>query len=43
VKEGTLKVSEQHEKAHMDGTPKTKVSIARMHKGSTGWSFVSDS
>jgi len=30
-------------KAHMDGTPKTKVSIARMHKGSTGWSLVSDS
>lgn len=29
-------------KAHMDGTPKTKVSIKRMHKGSTGWALVHD-
>jgi len=29
-------------KAHMDGTPQTKVSIARMHKGSKGWALVSD-
>lgn len=30
----------QDGKAHMDGTPKTKVSIRRMHKGSTGWALV---
>jgi hypothetical protein len=29
-------------KAVMDGYPKTKVSIRRMHKGSTGWALVSE-
>lgn len=29
-------------KAFMDGYPKTKVSISRMHRGSTGWSIVSE-
>lgn len=29
-------------KAHMDGVPKTKVSIRRMHKSSTGWALVRD-
>lgn len=28
-------------KAHMNGVPKTKVSISRMHKGSTGWALES--
>lgn len=28
-------------KAHMNGSPKTKVSISRMHKGSSGWALVS--
>lgn len=28
-------------KAYMDGVPKTKVSISRLHKGSTGWALVS--
>ena len=27
-------------KAHMDGPTKTKVSISRMHKSSTGWVLV---
>lgn len=27
-------------KAHMGGVPKTKVSISRMHKSSTGWMLV---
>lgn len=27
-------------KAVMDGYPKVKVSIRRMHKGSTGWELV---
>lgn len=27
-------------KAHMDGNPKTKVSICRMHKFSQGWMLV---
>lgn len=26
--------------SHMDGVPKTKVSISRMHKSSTGWMLV---
>lgn len=29
-------------KAIMDGYPKTKVSIRRMHKGSTGWALVQE-
>lgn len=29
-------------KAHLNGYPKTKISISRMHKGSTGWALVSD-
>lgn len=29
-------------KAHLDGYPKTKISISRMRKGSTGWALVGD-
>ncbi|MGU7773747.1 hypothetical protein ACV229_26635 [Burkholderia sp. MR1-5-21] len=29
-------------KAVFEGPPKTKVSIARMHRHSTGWALVSD-
>lgn len=35
-------IAVQDGKAHMDGVPKTKVSIRRMHKSSTGWALVSD-
>lgn len=28
------------DKVHMDGSPKTRVSISRMHKSSTGWMLV---
>lgn len=33
-------VTVQDGKAHMDGHPKTKVSIRRMHKSSSGWELV---